>query len=63
MSDVGMSVCLHLVYVHSSIYEMYLVQWFSRNLCSIGGGMSDIGMSVCLHSVYVHTSICETYFM
>ena len=26
------------VYVHSAIYETYLVYWFSRDLCSIGGG-------------------------
>ena len=25
----------HIVY--SAIYETYLVQWFSRDLCSIGG--------------------------
>ena len=29
---------LPLVYVHSAIYETYLVQWFSRNLFSIAGG-------------------------
>ena len=31
---------LHLpwVYVHSSIYETYLVYWFSRHLWSIRGG-------------------------
>ena len=31
-------VCLPLVYVHSSICETYSVLWFSRDLCSIGGG-------------------------
>ena len=29
---------LCLVYMHSSICETYLVYWFSRDLCSIGGG-------------------------
>ena len=24
--------------MHSAIYETYLVSWFSRDLCSIGGG-------------------------
>ena len=36
-------VSLPWVYVHSLIYENYVVYWFSRDLCSIGGG----GGSVC----------------
>ena len=31
------TVSLPWVDVHSSIYEMYSVYWFSRDLCSIGG--------------------------
>ena len=36
MSDLGMSVCLHLVYVHSAICETFLVYWFARDLHSVG---------------------------
>ena len=32
--------------------------WFSRDLCSIGGGGG-----VRLPQVYVHSSICETYYV
>ena len=41
----GEGVNLPWVYVHSAIYETYLLQWFSRNLWSIGGGRDG----VCLH--------------
>ena len=30
--------------MHSSRCQTYLVQWFSRDLCSIGGGTSAIGI-------------------
>ena len=43
-------VILSWVYVHSAIYENYLVQWFSRVLCSIGGG--ELG-SVCHEYTYI----------
>ena len=45
------------VYVHSSICETYLVYWFSRDLCLIGG------RGIHLPLVYVHSSICETYLV
>ena len=35
-AQLGWGVHLPLVYVHSSICEMYLVWWFSRDLCSNG---------------------------
>ena len=70
---------MHLpwVYVHSAIYETYLVSWFSRHLCSIGGGggvtlpcimvfqrsMLNWRRGVCLPLVYVHSSICETFLV
>ena len=40
-----------LVYVHSSICETYLVQWYCINLCSIGGG------SIC------HGQLCILLYM
>ena len=44
--------------VHAAIYEMYLVLWFSRDLCSIeGGGGVDLPW------VYVHCVIYETYLV
>ena len=48
----GGGVSLPWVYVHSSIYETYLVWWFPRDLCLIGweGGVS-------LPWVYVHSAI------
>ena len=30
------------VYVYSAIYDSYLVYWFSRDLCPIGGGVGSI---------------------
>ena len=36
---------LSKVYVHSAIYDTYLVQWFSRKLWSMEGGRDG----VCLH--------------
>ena len=30
------------VYLHAALYETYLVKWYSRDLCSIGGGMRSI---------------------
>ena len=48
----GDGVSLPWVYVHSAIYETYLVQWFSRDLWSIGGGGG-----VSLPWVYVHSAI------
>ena len=50
-------VSLPLVYVHSAIYETYLVQWFSRDLCTIVG---RVGVS--LPWVYLHSAIYETAF-
>ena len=44
------------VYVHSSICETYLVQWYSIDLWSIGGGIH-------LPWVYVHSSTCEIYLV
>ena len=38
---------LQLVYVHSAIYETYLVYWFSRNLWSIGGGRDGVHLHWC----------------
>ena len=43
------------ILVHSTLYETYLLQWFSRNLCSIGEGGG-----VNLPWVYVHSALCET---
>ena len=48
----GGGVNLPWVYVHCAIYETYLVSWFSRDLCLIGGG---VGVSLPWHS-----TICET---
>ena len=45
-----------LVYVHSSICETYLMQLYSIDLLSIGGGVH-------LHWVYVNSAICETYLV
>ena len=36
--------------VHSAIYETYLVSWFSRDLCSVEGGVKG---SVCLETYAV----------
>ena len=33
--------------VHSAIYETYLVYWFSRDLCSVGGGQSVMKLMQC----------------
>ena len=46
------------VYVHCAICETYVVYWFSRDLCLIGGGGG-----VNLPWVYVHCVIYETYLM
>ena len=65
------------VYVHSAIYETYLVQWFSIDLCSIGEGVGqcarvyvhsaiyDLFSVVVLHRsmVYVPSEIYETYLL
>ena len=40
------------VYVHCTIYETYVVYWFSRDLCLIGGG-GEV-------SLPWHSTICET---
>ena len=45
--------------VHSAIYETYLVSWFSRDLCSIGGGGGP--SAKCEHNV--HSAIYETYLV
>ena len=58
MSDLCMSVCQHLIYMHSAICEMHLVKWCCIDLCSIRGGD---GFS--LPRVHVHSSICETYMV
>ena len=44
--------------VHAAIYETYVVYWFSRDLCSLGGGGG-----VNLPWVYVHCVIYETYLV
>ena len=36
------------VYVHSAIYETYLVQWFSIDLCSIGEGVVSVQGYMCI---------------
>ena len=54
----GGGVRLPWVYVNSAIYETYLVYWFSRDLCSIGGGNG-----VRLPWVYVNSAIYETYWV
>ena len=51
----GHGVSLPWVYVHSAIYETYLVQWFFRDLWLTGGG------GVSLPLVYVHSAIYVTY--
>ena len=45
---------LAYVYVHCAIYETYLVYWFLRDICSIGGGR--VG-SIC------HGYICIVLYM
>ena len=46
------------VYVHSGIYETYVVQWFSRDLCLIGGkGWVNLPW------VYVKCAIYEMYLV
>ena len=45
-----------IVYLHSAICETYLVQWYSIDLWSIGGG-------ILLPWVYVHSSTCQTYLV
>ena len=36
------------VYVHCAVYETYVVYWFSRDLCSIGGeGWGQSAMGIC----------------
>ena len=43
----GGGVNLPWVYVHCAIHETYLVQWFSKDLCLIGGaewGQSAMGI-------------------
>ena len=46
-----------MVYVHCAIYicETYLVSWFSKDLCLIGGGGG-----INLPWIYVHCTIYET---
>ena len=34
------------VYVHCAIFETYLVSWFSRDLCSIGGGVGQSAIGI-----------------
>ena len=55
----GRGVNLSWVYVHCAIYETYLVWWFSRDLCSIGGGVGGVN----LPWVYVHCALYETYLV
>ena len=44
----GSGVNLPWIYVHCAMYETYLVQWFSRHLCSIGGGeWGQSAMGIC----------------
>ena len=50
---------LQLVYVHCTIYETYLVSWFSRHLCCIGGGRGRVNLPY----VYVFCTIYETYLV
>ena len=49
---------LQWVYVNCVIYETYLVSWFSRYLCSIGGGGG-----VSLPWLYVHCVIYKMYLV
>ena len=52
--------CIHLpsVYVHSSLCETYLVEWFSRHLCSIGRYIGLWYMSILL---YVKLTWCSGF--
>ena len=48
-------VSLPWVYVHSAIYDSYLVYWFSRDLCSIG---EEVGVgSICHGYMYILLSV------
>ena len=52
------SICHCYMCIVLYIYEMYLVKWFSRDLCSLGGGGE-----VNLTWVYVYCAIYETYLV
>ena len=56
----GWKFILPWVYVHCAIYETYLVQWFSTDLCSIGGGG---GGSICHGYMCIVLYIYETYLV
>ena len=58
-------VTLTWVYVYSAIYETYLVQWFSRDLCLIGGGGASPSATyeITLTWPYVHSPIYGTYLV
>ena len=51
-SILNWGVSLPWVFVHCAIYETYLVSWFCRDLCSIGGDQSAIGICA-LFCVYI----------
>ena len=50
---------LPCVYVHSSIYETYWVQWFSRHLCSNGGGVESVCHGYMCILLYVKLIWCS----
>ena len=49
----GWGVNLPWVYVHCAIYETYLVSWFSKDLCSLGGGGSICHRYMCICAIYI----------
>ena len=56
----GGEVSVPLVYVHSSIYETYLVSWFSRDLCSFGeGGLGSVCHGYMCILLYVKRIWCS----
>ena len=48
-----------LIYVHSFICETYLVQWYSIDLWSIGGGWGDICPGYVCILLYVKLIMCS----
>ena len=57
MIEEAEGVNLPWVYVHVCIYECYLMSWFSRDLCFIGGEGFN------LPGVYMHCAIYDMKFI
>ena len=57
----GVVVNLPWVYVHCAIYETYLVWWFSRDLCSIGGGVGSICHGYMCTVLYMKLIWCDGF--